>query len=678
MANVFVNLAVPAGDGSGAATVVSGMSQEKTITVGGTLSGPALTVEFSLDNTNWFAVATFSKPGDKQVKLAAGWMRVTISGYAAGMGLAANVDVGAVAGVERATALNVPVSDGNGAAADVSAFGEFNTIVVSGTFTGAVHVEISEDNVAWLPCASFTNHGSKSLVFSAHYMRVRRGGCDPQLPGTPVVYVAAIDEIEPAIAAGYFAETFAQDYAVHDVYVDGVNGDDGNDGLTELTALETIQAVYEKFPIKTYNGARVVVHIAGVGGFDEDATDPLTYDIATILIGGVGHPWCNSFAYVGPEMVPVTPTTGPATATADATPAVAVAGGSASAGGTLSVRFDFTTAAPGWTPHDFQRYFLRVTRAGAKVTWEMPIADNDADQIWVRISGIAPLFLDTDTYEIVEPAVVFEEQQIADAWGSCVITGTGSNQLRPDANPSDVGATFQRCNLLYGPMLMDAHAVTFDRCAVGYWDGPYMDRSSGEFFNCTCGVVFAYGWHGLPWGCFPKQTGAADPIVANRKYGMNLQVASMQASVIIGSDVGRMQNGGVFHIDLGLGIDGETYSDGPAIRICGNGVLVMFQRPNGWNSVALQGVIETLVGNAIVCEQGGQARLLGNDRSYAGAVSLYFVTGGDPLALTDAGLTCDYGTAAGDWEEAAGYDGVFVGPPSAGTRGDYVSNITAY
>jgi hypothetical protein len=194
LSNVFANLAVPAADGVGASSSVLTMGKTKTITIGGGLSGPTLTLEFSHDDTNWFPVESFSKPGRKTIELAAGYLRVRISGFLAGTGmvLTANVDVGANNAGTQILQLNVPAGDGTGAAVNVSALGTFNTVLIAGALTdGTTHIEISQDNTSWLEIESFAAPGHFSRPVVAQYMRVRRTNGSA---GTPVIYVAAAND----------------------------------------------------------------------------------------------------------------------------------------------------------------------------------------------------------------------------------------------------------------------------------------------------------------------------------------------------------------------------------------------------------------------------------------------------------------------------------------------------
>ncbi|GAG08173.1 unnamed protein product, partial [marine sediment metagenome] len=262
-------------------------------------------------------------------------------------------------------------------------------------------------------------------------------------------------------------------------------------GLSPATALETVQALYRKFPAYVSQGSRIRINLAGVGGFGADATDPLVYEVETLLLGGGGLALGNDYQYLGAEMVPITPASGPATAALDTPPAVAIAGGSAKAGGTLSVRFDFTVAAPAWTVNDFQGKFLRITRGGVKVVYEMPIARNAADTITCRIPGVAPLILDSDTAEIVEPAIQFINPTIANS-GPVIVGRTGDVDINtPD---SQLGSAFVRCCFPTGCKIRNALFATFDRCNLddGGW-GAYIDTSNLDFINCTCQYFYLAG-----------------------------------------------------------------------------------------------------------------------------------------------------------------------------------------
>lgn len=273
MSNVYANLAVPAADGVGAAQSVVTMGRTKTITVGGQLIGPTLTVEFSLDNTNWVPLKSWSSPGKKTIDVAAGWMRVRIAGYLAGTGmtLAANVDVGSNDAGTRILQLPAPAIDGTGAAVDVSLLGTFNTIVVAGAITGGTtHIEVSEDNTDYLALKSFNGIGHFSKEFAAQYMRVRRTG---QSGGVCTVYVAAVDDPASSADAGIYAPP--EKWAMSDVEAELTDED-----LSCLvsTSFDTIKAIRagsivglstrftEAITDATANSAVVTVTINGVAG----------------------------------------------------------------------------------------------------------------------------------------------------------------------------------------------------------------------------------------------------------------------------------------------------------------------------------------------------------------------------------------------------------------------------
>lgn len=200
MGHLFTNLAVPAADGVGASVDTTAYGKVRTITVQGTFES-SITIEFSQDDTNYFPLVTFTNAGKKTVKIAAAYMRVRQSGYVQG---AANVDVGSDDSGGDYAPLAVPAGDGVGAAYDVLAFGTFNTIVVSGNYTGTILIEISEDNVSWAQKMAFSGPVRwASMEFVARYIRVRRSGTDPLLAGTATVYVGAIRDPGAVAALGW-------------------------------------------------------------------------------------------------------------------------------------------------------------------------------------------------------------------------------------------------------------------------------------------------------------------------------------------------------------------------------------------------------------------------------------------------------------------------------------------
>jgi hypothetical protein len=199
VANVFVDLPLPAGDGTGAPVDASSLGRIKTVTIQGTFrdsrgQGPSISIEYSTDGSKYMQAVTFTAPGKKKIEVAAMWLRTRVQGTKAGIPNNANVDVGAADDGAQAVSLPATAGSGVGAAVDVSALGTFNTIVCSGDFSGSVIIEISEDNIDWAQCLTFTKTGGKSKEFVAQYMRVRRSGVSNQNPGTATVGVAAIND----------------------------------------------------------------------------------------------------------------------------------------------------------------------------------------------------------------------------------------------------------------------------------------------------------------------------------------------------------------------------------------------------------------------------------------------------------------------------------------------------
>jgi hypothetical protein len=105
-----------------------------------------------------------------------------------------NVEVAASDAAGVYTTLAPPAGNGSGVAVATSLLPGFKTITVTGSYTGTVSVEISEDNLGWATVMSFTpGVVLQSAAFTALFMRVTRSGVK-EVPGTPVVAVGAVPD----------------------------------------------------------------------------------------------------------------------------------------------------------------------------------------------------------------------------------------------------------------------------------------------------------------------------------------------------------------------------------------------------------------------------------------------------------------------------------------------------
>lgn len=193
MSNVFVNLPVPAANGSGAAVDVSPMGGSKTISLAGPFVA-SVTIEVSNEvvPTSWAPLTTFNTPDGIVIDVACLWMRATVRDYKSGTPAC---DVGS--DNTRTTAYNLPATtgNGNGTAVDVNKLPLFKTVVVGGTYRGNVQIEVSEDGVSnWSQIGfGFPTPGLASQLITAHYMRVVRSGVPLIDPGLPIVNVGACE-----------------------------------------------------------------------------------------------------------------------------------------------------------------------------------------------------------------------------------------------------------------------------------------------------------------------------------------------------------------------------------------------------------------------------------------------------------------------------------------------------
>lgn len=633
MSNIQVNLPVPAGNGVGAAVDTSKMGASKTLMVGGAFIA-SVTIEISQDGVDWSPLMSLTKAGDINVEVMAQQMRVRLDAYGSGT---PNVDVGADDTGGTFAAMNVPAANGNGTALDTRLYGSTRTVVVAGNLGGGtLTIQASEDQVDWQDVVSFSKVGDATFKIEAQYLRVTRVGVTA---GAATVTIGASNDAEGV--DGGIDMTAKMDGLTTNVYIDSINGDDGNDGLSATTALASIRGLYRAFPIRALMRSQIIVHLAGVGGFGASATAIADYDTTNLLCHGDGAPWGATYHYRGPHMVPVTPTTGPATAALDVVPVVAVAGGSANAGGTRASRFDFTPA-PGWTVNDFNGKWLRVTRAGALVIFEAPIAVNAADSITVLLNGLAAApdaILATDTVEIVEPGARFiNTVQAALDFDQVRISGVSTQDADVvDGAPNpQAGLSFERVSFRTSPFMQGAWQVEFDRCDLG---GNFIVKDGSCFFvGCQVGALSLWNASATGFFTLPNPDSATSPIVANRALFMELQAKTM----IVGEGYGPASWQSSGSIGFALTPNGfDSLLVGPQSYLQSTGDIQ-----------GLAPVAGSLAG--IRAAQGGFVQVSGNgtagQTSVAGA-------GGDLKVGPAASAYVDYGTGVGDFEEVAGFAG---------------------
>ncbi|KKM13282.1 hypothetical protein LCGC14_1717840, partial [marine sediment metagenome] len=152
---------------------------------------------------------------------------------------------------------------------------------------------------------------------------------------------AVIDELGKGVP-----EAFRDDDVALNVFVDQIAGLDTNDGLTIGTALKTLDEVRRKFGVTMQGISRTIVNILN------STASQLTYTATRLFLGGGNMAIVDTFSYRGPAMIQFMPSTGPATAALDATPATRVDQTGAASGTGERTKINFSTAAPGWTVGD--------------------------------------------------------------------------------------------------------------------------------------------------------------------------------------------------------------------------------------------------------------------------------------------------------------------------------------
>ncbi len=407
-----------------------------------------------------------------------------------------------------------------------------------------------------------------------------------------------------------------------EIWVDGVNGDDANSGLLPTDALRTHAELYRKYPQHWFGTAQVIIHTAGTGGFAAPTT-PLSYNEQFLRACGEGSG--NNYVYRAAPKCAFVPTTGPATAALDAVPLVVVDQANVPTAGGGRARLDFTVAAPGWTPNDFRARdaFLRITRGGVRLIDELPIAENGADYLIVDNELTALAIVDTDVVTIVRPSVQITGTSTFDL-GATVILGDGS-AIAQTSNlfAENRGATFDgyRFNLIY---TRDVQGLWFNGC---YFAGfARIDKGSTNYTNIKANGTFLH-FSTCDNDPRPRGPSALDPTFPNvfncgQWKGLTCGDEGQPAAMNVFRPIASY--GGTH----GVSVRGQSFFSCAGTKLLGSG--------------------NTQFGLRV--HHGSQARI-------AGGLGSQIVGGTGNLQCDVGTAVVNFGTGAGQFQEAAGFNG---------------------
>lgn len=420
MANSFFDLnVVPVNGGIGTVSDLLASGQLKTISVSGNFQG-TYTVETSDDLSCWQPVIAFSGSGQSPITkiLASRYWRVR-SFPVTGPGLPV-ISIGASDGdfatIYANLPLPAPLTDGVGAAADVSAMSGEKTILVTDTFgfTGILSIEASQDGANFFTAYTFDGAEDPDvLTIIARFMRLR---ISRYLGGAPCVRVGA----EQADGGGGIPASQA-DWDINNARTFAIDPDNGNDanvgysdGPVGLPATDAAAVAVAK---QTIDGFAAIFPLVGAGrGFrlllvrsGNWASGGNDYPLPA---SGIFNTLALTDGYVGPVVIGYGQADNSALldGSALATAVGAVAGGYVPMGVPTATSFDFELnggGAPGFAADALLPFFIRFRNVPAVqpalrdvTTWAVKNTVGPDNVITAFPLPAAPLL--TDEFDIIQ------------------------------------------------------------------------------------------------------------------------------------------------------------------------------------------------------------------------------------------------------------------------------------
>jgi hypothetical protein len=620
-------------NGTNLATDTTLFGDKRVVTVNGDFEA-SITVQVSGDNVNFVDALTFTAPGRQDIDVAAPYMRVRVSGFIRASEILVFVAGDPTAVKTASLALPVGGTDGIGAVSDVLPLGGSKTIIVTGPVPGcaviveAAAIEAGDPSTWWQQIACFYGPGYQVVEFEGTSMRVRLAGVADGLSFAGTVTVCAADEVETVDTNLSIKQS-----GTLNVYINALFGRDENDGLSPTTALATLRALFEKYPLELVGPAQVIVNLAAGGAL---ADEQAAYVCDTIRLSG-GTASNNRYHFRGPAMVLAPISTG----------TFSQFNGFTFTAEGHRTRVD-VTLNPGWQPGELCGLFARFRQGQSqlKSAFEQVITENGDTYFYVDTEEIIPELNPLSTsIDICQPGAAISNEN---ADGSVWILGNGS------ANPAaelywgveNLGAAFERIQFDAFVYSSNVPGLTFDRCTINFFPS-WIGGTVGHFnTSYPGGVKLSCGSLEYPITGRPDALG--DP--SGTGYGTEFQAFELVL-------VGNPDAIATYKAWRNVSVYFQSLATRGAIHVYGMGsIFYASELALFFNPCALQGADNA--GPFIWCVQGGQAHI----NTTAGADPLTTGTGtGNPLrvGIGAANPAIAYGTGAGAYQAAAGFNGNF-------------------
>lgn len=259
MASRYFSIPVPSLPGTGTAVNVSDLGPSKSLIIDAAIdSWGDVAIEGSCDGGISYApILSISLLQDPALPSLAGVFTHLRAVRQTGAG-SVSISAGGTISDTAFSSFNVPPTHLPGTALSTVDFGEYKTVVVSGSYIGAIVIEGSCDGSSYDPIATLRSGSSQVLNLVGNYLSMRISRRNSLIQGGAVTIALGGSPGSSAGSSDIVADY--QDTSPRWIAFDNENGNDSNLGYSDISMSDAFNQ-----PLKTWQRGQEIVNQLGAG-----------------------------------------------------------------------------------------------------------------------------------------------------------------------------------------------------------------------------------------------------------------------------------------------------------------------------------------------------------------------------------------------------------------------------